>query len=236
MITVSSAVVLSAGATAFAQINAIGPFTGSFQEGFETHALGQFLPQLACFGGSATANAVGGFQGLHVTTGWGYFSSIFPHSGQRFMGGTGQVTVEWVFNQPAKRFGGYFGTNYSQAGATATFFDANNAVMGTFPISCPNGGQWAWDGWEATGQGFSKVHITGSDPASGHIMHDDLELSFGSVCYPDCNGDGALNLADFGCFQTKFALNDPYADCNGDGVLNLADFGCFQTKFALGCP
>jgi hypothetical protein len=26
-----------------------------------------------------------------------------------------------------------------------------------------------------------------------------------------------------------------YADCNGDGVLNLADFGCFQTKFALGC-
>jgi hypothetical protein len=55
-------------------------------------------------------------------------------------------------------------------------------------------------------------------------------------CYPDCNGDGVLGLADFGCFQTKFALNDPYADCNGDGVVNLADFGCFQTKFALGCP
>jgi DNA-binding beta-propeller fold protein YncE len=55
-------------------------------------------------------------------------------------------------------------------------------------------------------------------------------------CYPDCNGDGALNLADFGCFQTNFALGDPYADCNGDQVLNLADFGCFQTSFALGCP
>jgi hypothetical protein len=57
-----------------------------------------------------------------------------------------------------------------------------------------------------------------------------------AVCYPDCNGDGVLGLADFGCFQTKFALQDPYADCNGDGVLGLADFGCFQTKFALGCP
>ncbi|MCC6661748.1 MAG: hypothetical protein IT437_12780 [Phycisphaerales bacterium] len=57
-----------------------------------------------------------------------------------------------------------------------------------------------------------------------------------AVCYPDCNGDGVLNLADFGCFTTKFALGDPYADCNGDGVRNLADFGCFQTKFALGCP
>ncbi|MCC6660264.1 MAG: hypothetical protein IT437_05205 [Phycisphaerales bacterium] len=55
-------------------------------------------------------------------------------------------------------------------------------------------------------------------------------------CYPDCNGDGALNLADFGCFTTKFALGDPYADCNADTVLNLADFGCFTTKFALGCP
>jgi hypothetical protein len=56
------------------------------------------------------------------------------------------------------------------------------------------------------------------------------------VCYPDCNGDGVLGLADFGCFQTKFALGSAYADCNGDGVLGLADFGCFQTKFALGCP
>ncbi|MCC6660825.1 MAG: hypothetical protein IT437_08060 [Phycisphaerales bacterium] len=56
------------------------------------------------------------------------------------------------------------------------------------------------------------------------------------VCYPDCNADSALNLADFGCFQTKFALGDGYADCNGDGARNLADFGCFTTKFALGCP
>ncbi|MCC6659723.1 MAG: hypothetical protein IT437_02430 [Phycisphaerales bacterium] len=55
-------------------------------------------------------------------------------------------------------------------------------------------------------------------------------------CYPDCNDDGVLNLADFGCFQTKFALQDSYADCNGDGLLNLSDFGCFLTKFALGCP
>ncbi|MCC6659734.1 MAG: hypothetical protein IT437_02485 [Phycisphaerales bacterium] len=60
----------------------------------------------------------------------------------------------------------------------------------------------------------------------------------GSVapCYPDCNADGVLNLSDFGCFATRFALGDSYADCNGDTVLNLSDFGCFQTKVALGCP
>ncbi len=55
-------------------------------------------------------------------------------------------------------------------------------------------------------------------------------------CYPDCNNDQILNLADFGCFQTAFATGNTYADCNGDTLLNLADFGCFQTQFAIGCP
>ncbi|MFM9995598.1 MAG: PEP-CTERM sorting domain-containing protein [Phycisphaerales bacterium] len=27
-----------------------------------------------------------------------------------------------------------------------------------------------------------------------------------------------------------------YADCNGDGALTVADFGCFQTKYVIGCP
>ena len=55
-------------------------------------------------------------------------------------------------------------------------------------------------------------------------------------CYPDCNADGSLTVADFGCFQTRFVAGDPYADCNGDGARTVADFGCFQTKFVAGCP
>jgi hypothetical protein len=55
-------------------------------------------------------------------------------------------------------------------------------------------------------------------------------------CYADCNADGALTVADFGCFQTRFVVGDPYADCNADGTLTVADFGCFQTKFVVGCP
>jgi probable HAF family extracellular repeat protein len=57
-----------------------------------------------------------------------------------------------------------------------------------------------------------------------------------AVCYPDCNVDGTLTVADFGCFQTKFVAGDPYADCNADGGLTVADFGCFQTSFVTGCP
>ena len=55
-------------------------------------------------------------------------------------------------------------------------------------------------------------------------------------CYPDCNNDGTLTVADFGCFQTKFVIGDLYADCNASGTLTVADFGCFQTKFVAGCP
>ncbi|MCC6661979.1 MAG: hypothetical protein IT437_13970 [Phycisphaerales bacterium] len=56
------------------------------------------------------------------------------------------------------------------------------------------------------------------------------------ACPPDINGDGTLNLSDFGAFQTSFALGKPIGDFNCDGALNLADFGAFQTAYALGCP
>ena len=75
------------------------------------------------------------------------------------------------------------------------------------------------------------------------LMHRVTGVGYGAiltpvdqVCGADCNADGVLNLADFGCFQTRFALGEPYADCNGDGILNLADFGCFTTRFSIGCP
>ncbi len=55
------------------------------------------------------------------------------------------------------------------------------------------------------------------------------------VCYPDCDGSGTLNVNDYICFQTGFALGNPYADCNGDGQRNVNDYICFQTSFALGC-
>jgi hypothetical protein len=55
------------------------------------------------------------------------------------------------------------------------------------------------------------------------------------ACYPDCDLSGSLNIDDFICFQTFFALSDPSADCDLSGTLNIDDFICFQTFFALGC-
>jgi 6-phosphogluconolactonase (cycloisomerase 2 family) len=99
------------------------------------------------------------------------------------------------------------------------------------------------DSWSGTGLYSFTIHPDGDFTMNGSLVSTQgttpraiAAWNPPAGCYADCNGDGTLNLSDFGCFQTRFATGDPYADCNGDGVRNLSDFGCFQTKFALGCP
>ncbi len=124
------------------------------------------------------------------------------------------------------------------------------------------GGQTAtslvrWDGasWSPVGQGVSapaplpgpglvkaliahgpSLFIAGSFGAAGGVRSDHVAEWRSCSCYADCNGSGAMTVADFGCFQTKFVAADPWADCNADSALSIADFGCFQTKFVAGCP
>jgi hypothetical protein len=76
----------------------------------------------------------------------------------------------------------------------------------------------------ASGDGFfgiSELQLSGS-PAT-------------APCFPDCDASGALTIDDFICFQTFFAIGDPYADCDASGNLSIDDFICFQTFFAIGC-
>jgi len=55
-------------------------------------------------------------------------------------------------------------------------------------------------------------------------------------CYPDCTGEGDLDIFDFLCFQDAFVQLDPYADCDGNTVYDIFDFLCFQDAFVTGCP
>jgi hypothetical protein len=54
-------------------------------------------------------------------------------------------------------------------------------------------------------------------------------------CYADCDGNGALDVFDFLCFQDAFTSAAPYADCDGNGALDVFDFLCFQDAFVQGC-
>jgi hypothetical protein len=156
-----------------AQIVPVAPFTGALFEGYEM-VLSGFHQQLTAFGGAATVNSTGG-AGLHITTGWGFQSTVFPHSGARFMGGAG-VNYSYVVSAPANRFGGFFSTNANTPGAVATFFDANNVQIGApLPVVAPSG-QWAWNGWQTTGPGISRVLIVANNEFSGFIMNDSMQL------------------------------------------------------------
>ncbi len=82
------------------------------------------------------------------------------------------------------------------------------------------------------------VRTTDGVFGAGTLVIDSLrafEMQTDAACYPDCDGDSALSIDDFICFQTFFALGDPYADCDGDSALSIDDFICFQTFFAIGC-
>jgi hypothetical protein len=77
---------------------------------------------------------------------------------------------------------------------------------------------------------------------SPSLLVGSLEFTEGEViirrvtCYPDCDGDGALDFFDFLCFQNAFLAGDPYADCDCDGTLDFFDFLCFQNEFLAACP
>jgi len=74
--------------------------------------------------------------------------------------------------------------------------------------------------------------IAGNAMAFDNVVVEQLE----QPCYPDCTGEGTLDIFDFLCFQDAFVQMDPYADCTGEGTFDIFDFLCFQDAFVVGCP
>ena len=158
-----------------AEITTVEPFSGELSEGFEDHPLGMFLPQIDVFGGEGIVGTTTGGAFVHVTTGWTFFGTVFPHGGNKFMGSAGDP-LRWEFDTPAQKFGGYFTTNNGTNDATARFFSAENTLLGQLVVTAPANNQWVWNGWETDGVGIAAVEITGNAFNGGFIMHDDMEL------------------------------------------------------------
>jgi hypothetical protein len=116
-------------------------------------------------------------------------------------------------------------------------WENQTAFIGAAPLTGEDPNEFPVGGI-APNDGFMGMQWTVTIPAGGQATFN-VVLSYGSrtdyACYPDCNCDGALTVADFGCFQTAFVAQSAYGDCNGDGVRTVADFGCFQTRFVASC-
>ena len=242
---ISALALAAAAGSASAQISSVGPFTGPYTEGFETQV--QPTPFNTCvpdrvFNNTADLCDTTG-SAAHITTGWGFFCTIFPYAGARFFGSAGGP-AEYRFDADVSKFGGQFGTNAGTDGGTAEFYDASGNLIGTAQITTA-GCTWTWNGWESTTP-FRRVKITAANGFGGGFMDmDDMEYtpagSTGPTCYANCDGSTVvpfLNVNDFICFQAEFAAGDSYANCDASTtapVLNVNDFICFQAKFAAGC-
>ncbi len=109
--------------------------------------------------------------------------------------------------------------------------------------------RWTGSGWSAMDAGLNKpvealltlptgdLVAAGLFLASGNLVMPNIAL-WGckpASCYADCDASGLLDIDDFICFQTLYAIGDPKADCDASGLLDIDDFICFQTIYAIGC-
>ena len=222
------AVTVAFGGIATAQ-TPIGPFTGTESEGFETQTSPGFNPCI--IGGVFNNNGdlcTPGSSGAHITSGWGFMCTIFPHDGVRFTGSAGGA-YEYTFNSPVSRFGGYFGTNAGPpGGGTANFYDAANNFLGSQVIVAPHDCTWTWNGWQDdSGAGFSRIEVPSNVFGGAFLMMDDMEADFGGGGGPGtvyCTCPNVAPCGNFGANGNGCAnsSNPAGAHVDGTGAANTA--------------
>jgi hypothetical protein len=159
-----------------------------------------------------------------------------------------QANVEYTFefDWSAQRLSA---TNNAQGGVFTIILNGDpiaQAAAGGTSSATPRYGHLSAPITVATAGTYTVgIRITRPFTVPGDLFQyvDNVVLSGGGgpACYANCDGsttEPILNVADFGCFLTKFAAGDPYANCDEsttEPVLNVADFGCFLTQFAAGC-
>jgi hypothetical protein len=214
-----------------------GDFTGEALEDYEGTPGGRtFLSSI--FGGDV-AVIDGSVSHASVDQGgWSDFRSpggpIQPTSGTKFGVGFGFGSFTLDFTS----LGGITGFK-GQASAAGvgddivTFFDLDGNELCSFTIV---GGFGPGDGSMVPFSYVSDTPIGSISLEGRETAYDDLEYATGDAgCRVDCDGDGALTIFDFLCFQNAFDSGDPYADFDGDGVLTIFDFLAFQNEFDAGC-
>jgi agmatine deiminase len=153
-----------------------------------------------------------------------------PNGGETVVPGE-MVTISWISDDDEGVSGVdlYLSTD---GGATFPALIGSGSALGSFSWQAPQ-----------VNTSMARIRVVAKD-ARGNTGFDDSDANFtiGQPCYANCDGSTAapiLNVADFTCFLSKFAAQDPYANCDGSTeppVLNVADFTCFLSKFAAGCP
>ncbi len=166
---------------------------------------------------------------------------------------SGPLTVNGLARWDGEKWG-TFGTGLVYAKSIEVMPDDSIVAAGSVSqgggLYAPGVAQWTGSEWVSVTQSINKVPLAIAFDADftlyvgGEFLQVDSQVSaylarYGCPtpppCYPDCDGSKNLDIDDFICFQTLYALNDPNADCDLSGGLDIDDFICFQTFYALGC-
>jgi hypothetical protein len=157
-------------AVANAGVAPTGEFTGSLNEGWNSYS--GIQASFAMFGDGSSIVSNTNATALLVTPGWSFFSTLNAYEGSQLLGDTGGGGYTFNFATPLSAFGAFFGTNSDAPGATADIYSPSGALLGSFSVQAPMG-QWAWDGWAATGgDTIGSVKITPSNNFGGFVLTD----------------------------------------------------------------
>jgi hypothetical protein len=179
---------LSLASLSFAQITAIGPFQGAAQEGFESLSSPTFetcVPQRVFNSRGDLCSLLGG---IVVTTSWSFFCKVDPIEGEFLAGSTGSSAV-LTFDEPVRRFGGYFAKNVGTPDATAEIYGVDGVLLATSVMTIPDDCTWAWSGWDSFGgPPIGRVLFTSNAFGGGFVMMDALEADFCPAPLAYCAG------------------------------------------------
>jgi hypothetical protein len=169
-------------------------------------------------------------------------------------------TIQYIIFEGDPNLGNIVGSGDGQKAVAA--FDQNAAGWDfydvCFDLESPvdvNGGTTYWlalhmgQDFVFDGHYWSTQFANGTSPAvesngsfNGPWNSNGLEHYFtlgsgaGDECIGDCDGNGALNILDFVCFQGEWQNQTDKGDCDGNGQFNILDFVCFQGEWQAGCP
>jgi outer membrane protein assembly factor BamB len=138
-----------------------------------------------------------------------------------------------------------YGTGPETTGRIWGFDTADGSLIWEIALQDENGSTQLVSSYEPiftpdSQTAYITTDFTGALPEHGYVYA--LRIQPGVACYANCDDSTAepvLNIADFACYLTRFAAQDPYANCDHSTtppMLTVADFACFLQRFAAGCP
>lgn len=174
---------LGFGASAEASVVGVDAFVGEAVDGFETQNMWGFVDELSLFDGQANAVSTAGGSNMHITSSWGWHSSVTPYAGNAFAGTT-YGAWDISFLNPINMFGAYFALNGNVADGSVNFYSTSNELIASLTLSVPTESQWVWQGWSSD-QAIARIVLSSNNVNEGaFLMIDNATFRSADIAVP----------------------------------------------------